>query len=113
MAAAAAAAARRCRCLPPVAAEPEACQALAGSAANPARPRRTLQDWVGRPFGSKATARKGNGWVILLAPTPELWTSVLRHRTQILYAAGGCCVEAHVQRAAAQQGSRWRQLLCS
>ena len=48
------------------------------------------QDWLGRPFGSKAVAKKGGGWVLLLAPTPELWTAVLRHRTQILYVAGGC-----------------------
>ncbi|KAL4439439.1 hypothetical protein ABPG77_008768 [Micractinium sp. CCAP 211/92] len=44
-------------------------------------------DWLGKPFGSRATARKGGGWILLLAPTPELWTSVLRHRTQILYVA--------------------------
>ncbi|KAL4855850.1 tRNA (adenine(58)-N(1))-methyltransferase catalytic subunit 61A [Chlorella vulgaris] len=44
-------------------------------------------DWIGRPFGSKAMSKKGNGWILLLAPTPELWTNVLRHRTQILYAA--------------------------
>lgn len=30
---------------------------------------------------------KSQGWVHILAPTPELWTQVLRHRTQILYAA--------------------------
>lgn len=33
-------------------------------------------------------ARGANGgWAYILAPTPELWTSVLRHRTQILYLA--------------------------
>ena len=47
-----------------------------------------MQDWIGRPFGSRVRARgQGQGWVYLLAPTPELWTNVLRHRTQILYAA--------------------------
>jgi tRNA methyltransferase complex GCD14 subunit len=46
-----------------------------------------LQDWIGLPYGSKVQSRTGDGWLYLLAPTPELWTLVLRHRTQILYLA--------------------------
>ncbi len=50
-----------------------------------------MQDWVGKPFGSRVRAKgqlgQGQGWMYVLAPTPELWTLVLRHRTQILYTA--------------------------
>ena len=46
-----------------------------------------LQDWIGAKYGSRAIARSGKGWLLLLAPSPELWTRSLPHRTQILYAA--------------------------
>ncbi|KAI6673542.1 hypothetical protein NL676_001448 [Syzygium grande] len=41
-------------------------------------------NWIGLPFGSKVYSNKSR-YVYLLAPSPELWTLVLSHRTQILY----------------------------
>jgi hypothetical protein len=45
-----------------------------------------LADWIGKQFGSKVYSRQG-AWVYLLRPSPELWTQVLMHRTQIIYVA--------------------------
>eukprot|EP00741_Cyanophora_paradoxa_P022959 tig00021531_g22178.t1 len=44
-------------------------------------------DMIGQPYGAKIKARKGSGWMYALAPTPELWTHGVDHRTQILYIA--------------------------
>ncbi|GJN37073.1 hypothetical protein PR202_gb25994 [Eleusine coracana subsp. coracana] len=65
-------------------------------------------DWLGRPFGSKVYSsaaggggrgggKAGGGFVHLLAPTPELWTLVLSHRTQILYIADISLVVSYLE----------------
>lgn len=52
---------------------------------------------MGLPYGSKVYCRgSSRAWVHLLAPTPELWTLVLRHRTQILYLADISLVVSHL-----------------
>ena len=42
-------------------------------------------DMIQLEYGSKLSSKNGKGFVYLLHPTPELWTTVLPHRTQILY----------------------------
>ena len=39
---------------------------------------------IGKRYGSKIQCSMG--WCYVLHPTPELWTPILPHRTQILYA---------------------------
>lgn len=38
---------------------------------------------VGAKYGSKVNLSRG--WAYVLQPTPELWTTTLPHRTQIIY----------------------------
>ena len=56
-------------------------------------------DWIGREFGTRARSREGRGFVWVCAPTPELWTKVLEHRTQILYAPDIALVCAEMELA--------------
>lgn len=38
---------------------------------------------IGQKYGSKVELTRG--WAYVLQPTPELWTLILPHRTQIIY----------------------------
>nr|CCA16504.1 tRNA (adenineN(1))methyltransferase catalytic subunit putative [Albugo laibachii Nc14] len=51
-------------------------------------------DMIGKPFGSTITSRKKDcrGYMILLAPTPELWSRALRHRTQIVFTSDASAI---------------------
>ncbi|KAF9560911.1 tRNA methyltransferase complex GCD14 subunit, partial [Agrocybe pediades] len=53
-------------------------------------------DFVGVPYGSKVASRTGRGFIHILRPTPELWTTALPHRTQILYLADIAFISAHL-----------------
>lgn len=55
------------------------------------------KDWIGKQFGSKVFSKNTGRWMYLLAPTPELWTMVLKHRTQILYIADISLVIMHLE----------------
>jgi len=44
-------------------------------------------DLIGKPFGTKVKSRKGDSWMAMLRPTPELITQSVQHRTQIIYHA--------------------------
>ncbi|XP_028405344.1 tRNA (adenine(58)-N(1))-methyltransferase catalytic subunit TRMT61A-like [Dendronephthya gigantea] len=42
---------------------------------------------IGQKYGKKIYSKSKKGWLYLLHATPELWTTTLPHRTQILYNA--------------------------
>lgn len=42
-----------------------------------------VETLIGKRFGTKVMLSRG--WAYVLHPTPELWTSLLPHRTQIVY----------------------------
>lgn len=62
-------------------------------------------DMLGQPFGARVASRKKNtrGYMILLAPTPELWSRALRHRTQIVFTLDASAI---MFAAALRSGSR-------
>lgn len=52
------------------------------------------RDLIGHPYGTKFNLK--TGWVLVLRLTPELWTQLLPHRTQILYQADISFICAHL-----------------
>jgi tRNA (adenine57-N1/adenine58-N1)-methyltransferase catalytic subunit len=53
-------------------------------------------DMIGKTFGDKIVSRDKHGrggYMRLLAPTPELWSRALRHRTQIVYSLDASAIQ--------------------
>ena len=49
--------------------------------------RGAITSLIGLPYGAKVYSKNKSGWMHALAPTVELWSKALLHRTQILYLA--------------------------
>lgn len=49
-------------------------------------------DIVGAKWGDKVRTRTGMGSLVMLRPTPELWTESLPHRTQIIYSTDAAAI---------------------
>ncbi|CAG8528295.1 11594_t:CDS:2 [Ambispora leptoticha] len=54
------------------------------------------KEMIGKQYGTKMPSHNGKGFMYLLHPTPELWTQVLPHRTQILYLADISFITAYL-----------------
>ncbi|GMF82150.1 unnamed protein product [[Candida] boidinii] len=61
------------------------------------------ESMIGLPYGSQITSSSGYGFIHILAPTPELWTVSLPHRTQIVYTPDSSYI---IQRLNVTAGSR-------
>ncbi|OWB77637.1 hypothetical protein B5S32_g1811 [[Candida] boidinii] len=61
------------------------------------------ESMIGLPYGSQITSSSGYGFIHILAPTPELWTISLPHRTQIVYTPDSSYI---IQRLNVTAGSR-------
>jgi tRNA (adenine57-N1/adenine58-N1)-methyltransferase len=53
-------------------------------------------DFIGKPYGSQIKTHNGKGHAYLLHLTPELWTTLLPHRTQIVYTTDMAVVSAEL-----------------
>ena len=53
-------------------------------------------DFMGKPFGSKVKSRTSKGWIYALEPTPELWSSAVTTRTQIVNTMDACIITANM-----------------
>jgi len=66
-----------------------------------------MDRFIGKPFGARLQAdhspggRRGRpfprGWIVLLEPTPQLWTLGLSHRTQIIYQTDIAYILLHLE----------------
>lgn len=61
------------------------------------------KNMIGKKYGTQLASSSKHGFIHLMAPTPELWTLSLPHRTQIVYTPDASYI---VQRLKIRPGSR-------